>query len=73
MAAFPWNITANTAAAIRGHKFFSGFSDRSGKKIQGKKMVGRYSQSTDDLFAPDLFAILFVPTGLRTENREQKD
>ena len=31
-------------------------------------MVGGYSQSTDDLFAPDFFAIPFVTTGQPTES-----
>jgi hypothetical protein len=30
-------------------------------------MAGGYSQSTDDLFAPDFFAIRFIPTGQRTD------
>jgi hypothetical protein len=39
----------------------------SGKKIQGRKMVDWHSQTSDDLFALDFFAIRFVPSRQRTE------
>jgi hypothetical protein len=42
------------------------------QKNQGRKMVFGHSQTTDDLFALDFFAIFSVFSGLRSEDGNRK-